>query len=69
MQNGRSAPQRDCSGFHCKFDALDMCRLDGKLCNGADNDKPGFHCRHYSDEIREQLGCVLCGLACKMNRE
>lgn len=66
MQNEKPAQQcqsEPCTRFHCKFDALDMCLLDGKLCNGADGDKPGFHCRHYSDEIREQLGCLLCGNA------
>ncbi len=59
--------QQACTRWHCRFDACDKCRLDDEICNGGDGDTPGRYCRHYSDELREQLRCVLCGVSGSVN--
>lgn len=54
--------EKACASFHCKHDALDVCRLDGMMCNGADGDQPGKYCRHITENLLTADSCALCAL-------
>ena len=52
----------ECATFHCKHDACDVCRVDGRMCNGADGDFPGRYCRHMTAKLLTADSCGACAL-------